>query len=232
LFHIQGCAVLKSARGVAEFDYEGGPYGSDGIIPAANATAFTVLLAEVKQALGGCRGCQPGKVVSCDIGVWGLSQGSYPMELFTPWVNVSMLNAGAFDFVNTMSYHDGDGSGNIGPYSKDGFVLHELWGIDKQRVNIGVPFFYFNQTTSVKPAYTGEPCWSSLNDLCPDIPPDDNNCSGIIFPGKQMNYNIGAWIYKAGFGGVFPWAANYDTIHNNNSLAAWLNRGMNPELDM
>ena len=46
-----------------------------------------------------------------------------------------------------------------------------------------------------------------------------------------MNYDIGAWVNKAGFGGVFPWAANYDTIHNNNSLAAWLNRGLNPGPD-
>ena len=46
-----GKAAADCGVGGIEFDYEGGPFGSDGIIPAANATAFSVLLADVKQAL-------------------------------------------------------------------------------------------------------------------------------------------------------------------------------------
>ena len=33
----------------------------------------------------------------------GIGQGSYMLKL-EPWVNVTMLNAGAIDFINTMSY--------------------------------------------------------------------------------------------------------------------------------
>ena len=34
-------------------------------------------------------------LVSCDIGAFGLSDGSYPLALFCPWLDADMLNAGA-----------------------------------------------------------------------------------------------------------------------------------------
>ena len=40
-----------------------------------------------------------------------------------------------------------------------------------------------------------------------------------------MNENIGKLVIENGFGGVFPWAANYDSIEFNNSLVKWLVKG-------
>jgi len=37
---------------------------------------------------------------------------------------------------------------------------------------------------------------------------------------------IGAWVKNAGFRGVFPWAANYDSLRDNNSLITWVNEGL------
>ena len=44
-----------------------------------------------------------------------------------------------------------------------------------------------------------------------------------------MNKNIGELIKENGFGGAFPWAANYDSIENNNSLIDWLYEGFGTE---
>ena len=60
------------------------------------ASRFTELLAEIKQTFP-----QPF-LISADVGVHGYTQGSYPL-LVEPWVNVTMLNTGDIDFVNTMS---------------------------------------------------------------------------------------------------------------------------------
>jgi len=41
-----------------------------------------------------------------------------------------------------------------------------------------------------------------------------------------MNLELGKLIASEGFGGVFPWAANYDSIEYNNSLVEWLYKGL------
>ena len=43
---------------------------------------------------------------------------------------------------------------------------------------------------------------------------------------KNMNLELGKWIAGEGFGGVFPWTANYDSIEYNNSLVEWLYKGL------
>ena len=43
---------------------------------------------------------------------------------------------------------------------------------------------------------------------------------------KEMARAIGAWVKNAGFRGVFPWAANYDSFRDNNSLVTWVNEGL------
>ena len=48
----------------------------------------------------------------------------------------------------------------------------------------------------------------------------------ILKQDKNMNLELGKWIASEGFGGVFPWAANYDSIEYNNSLVEWLYRGL------
>jgi hypothetical protein len=41
-----------------------------------------------------------------------------------------------------------------------------------------------------------------------------------------MNVEIGQYVRKAGYRGVFPWAANYDSPNANESLAVWLGKGL------
>ena len=71
-----------------------------------------------------------------------------------------------------------------------------------------------------------EPTWQGLSPLCPNIDPEENICEDIVFVGKKMNYKLGKWIQQEGFGGAFPWAANYDSIQFNNSLVEWLAAGL------
>ena len=59
----------------------------------AHANEFTVLMAEIKQAMG------PGKLMSECVGVFGLEGGGgvYPL-LLDPWVNVGALDRASPDF--------------------------------------------------------------------------------------------------------------------------------------
>ena len=45
-----------------------------------------------------------GYEISADVGVWGITDGSYPLD-FEPWINVEMLSKTDNMFINTMSYH-------------------------------------------------------------------------------------------------------------------------------
>jgi len=120
-----------------------------------------------------------------------------------------------------MSYH-WNREGNIWAWKKDGWFI-DKWGIDRKRVNIGIPYFSKNWS---KGKLAGEPIWKTLSTLCPNIAPDQNVCHNIPFIGKEMNKKLGQWVKEQGFGGVFPWAANYDTLQFNNSLIPWLIEGL------
>jgi hypothetical protein len=41
-----------------------------------------------------------------------------------------------------------------------------------------------------------------------------------------MSHQPKAWVRTNGFRGVFPWAANYDSLQYNNSLIPWVNQGL------
>ena len=49
---------------------------------------------------------------------------------------------------------------------------------------------------------------------------------GVLFVGKAMNLLLGQYAQRAGFAGVFPWQANYDTVYHGNALAPWLAEGL------
>ena len=134
-----------------------------------------------------------------------------------------MLNEGKIDFINTMSYH-WNKNGDIAAWEKDIFFLTKLWKIDPKRVNIGIPYFSMNRTKDMK--IYNEPIWAGLSPKCPNINPNLNICDGITFVGKKMNEKLGILIRENGFGGVFPWAANYDSVQYNNSLVKWLGKGL------
>jgi len=43
---------------------------------------------------------------------------------------------------------------------------------------------------------------------------------------SYVSADIGVFVAARGFRGVFPWAANYDALGQNNSLIDWLARGL------
>jgi hypothetical protein len=209
-----GKAVADCEVDGIEFDYECPPtsLGRAGIVTDLEATQFTQFMADVKVAMG------QDKQISCDMGVWGVTRGSYPL-MFKPWVNVSMVKAGAIDYINTMSYHYPVFGSELFPWEKDAFILHNLWQIPKDRINIGVPYFFHNGSYE-------EPLWSQLSPLCKNIDPNANECAGIRIISKNVNYLLGRYIKAQGFRGAFPWAANFDSLDFNNSLSAWMYRGL------
>lgn len=221
-------ASIKSAlnqcgiNGGIEFDYEFDTtvLGISGFVSDKVSTSYTQFLADVKNALG------PNKQVGCNMGVWGLSHSTFPL-MFKPWINVSMVNHGAIDYVNTMSYHSNDNlfpwthdDQNILPWEMDGHIVTKVWGLHANKTNLGVPLYYCNKSHS-------EPIWCNLSPQCQNIDPVSSYCNGIRIVSKMQNYNIGQYIKKNGFRGVLPWAANYDSLLYNNTMVKWITAGMN-----
>ena len=196
-----------------DYEWQDTKWGKIGVVTPHQSTLYTEFLASLKKALG------PGKIVSADISIWGMAPGNYLLGVF-PWINASMLNEGKIDFVNTMSYH-WNKDGNIWSWEKDAFFI-DLWKIDRKRVNIGIPYF----SKVKKNNQLSEPLWNDLSQYCPNIHPSLNTCQNITFVGKKMNEDIGKFVKDKGFGGVFPWAANYDSYQHNNSLVKWLAKGL------
>ena len=211
-----GNAVRECGVDGIEIDYEfqDSKYMNWGVVTPKESTHYSLFLADLKKNIG------PHKVVSADVSIWGFAEGNYLLGIL-PWINATILNSGGFDFINTMSYH-WNRNGNIWSWEKDGWFIDQ-WGIDRERVNIGIPYFSKNWS---KGKLVGEPIWKTLALLCPNIAPEKNICNNITFVGKEMNKKLGSWVRKKGFGGVFPWAANYDTLQFNNSLISWLMAGL------
>ena len=196
-----------------DYEWQDTNWGKLGIVTPQQSLQFTQFLADIKTALGA------NKIVAADVSIWGIGHGNYILG-FLPWINVKMLNEGAFDYINTMSYHWNQ-AGNILAWEKDALFI-DLWGIDRKRVNLGIPYYSRRGKE--------EPAWNTLSTFCPNIDPNLNICNGTIFIGKKMNQKIGEYVRNEGFGGVFPWAANYDSTNVNNSLIIWLNDGLEEDL--
>lgn len=213
-----GKALQECGIDGVEFDYEweDRTLGKIGIVTSYMSDRYTDFLQDVKKVVG------PDKLVSADIGTWGCCcQGcGYPLG-FLPWVNVSRFNAGEFDFVNVMSYHN-QYFENIGYWEEDYNYLKNIWGFNLSRVNLGIAYFSLNTTLN---KINNEPLWSDLSKKCPNIDPDKNICEGLPFTGKRLNYEIGAFAKNHGFGGLFPWTINYDSFENNNTLIDWAFNG-------
>ena len=199
-----------------DYEFQDSPHGKMGVVTPEGSTRYTHFLAAIKRSLGA------GKTVGADISIWGVGHGEYILGVL-PWVNATMLNHGAFDYVNTMSYH-WSRFGSLWAWEKDAFFL-DLWGIDRSRVNLGLPYF----STRFLEHSHAEPTWRALSPHCPDAPLGATVCNGTVYVSKDMNLRLGQMIARGGFGGVFPWAASYDTKpRNNNNLLRWLMKGMKP----
>lgn len=201
-----------------EFDFEWHYRFLDkiGIVLPKYADMYTDFLANVKSQI-------PNRIVSADIGVWGccdLTDG-YPLGI-TPWINATKFNAGAFDFVNSMSYHHPKNL-SIDRWFIDAVIMDKLWKFNLSNVNLGVPYFSVNSSFF---KINSEPTWASYSHYCPNMPDEQNICNGITFVGKELNYMIGYVSVELGFGGVFPWTLNYDSFENNNTLIDYLYNGI------
>ena len=210
-----GKAVRECNVDGISIDYEFSSIAKEqiGIITPEQSTCYSHLLADLKKSIG------KDKLVSADISIEGIGSENWILGVL-PWINVTMLNRGDFDYVNTMSYH-WSSCGSILAWEKDMFFI-DLWGIDRKRVNLGLPYF----STKFWQHSRSEPTWKGLSPSCPNIDPLQNTCNGTVFVGKQMNYELGKFIKKNGFRGAFPWAANYDSVEYNNSLITWLVAGL------
>jgi len=197
-----------------DYEFQDSKYMNWGFVTPEESTHYSHFLSDMKTALG------PDKEVSCDVSIWGFAPGNYLLGIL-PWINATILNRGGFDYINTMSYH-WNKQGDLWPWKKDGWFI-DTWGIDRSHINIGVP--YFSKKWAGK-RLVSEPIWRSLSPICPNINPNSNTCNNITFVGKNMNLELGKWIAGEGFGGVFPWTANYDSIEYNNSLVEWLYKGL------
>jgi len=236
-----GPAVRSCGPNIAgmEFDHEGddesGPFGINskywgqaGIVSKEEATWFTQLMDNMQKSMGG------NYTVSEDIGVWGFggldNKGAeFPLSLLTPWVDAKIIKANPNLFVNTMSYHWPSDCSTIKPWKRDAFVVHELWGIPKSQINIGLGFYSKNHTgvPGELPWHShGEPTWTTLSERCPNVPENVCECEGVYFQSKSACKQVGQLVKEEGFRGVFPWAANYDSRDPRNSLIHYVGIGL------
>ena len=158
-----------------------------------------------------------GRPVSADVSVWGIAPGNYVLGAL-PWVNVTALNLGAFDWVNLMSYHY-NRYGDILAWKKDLWFALKMWKIDPSRVSLGIPYF----------TNPHQHTWGAMSQQCPNVSAGQNTCGGEVFVGKRMNCKIGRIGRNAGVGGFFPWALSYDDYYENNTLSKHLMRGWRGE---
>jgi hypothetical protein len=165
--------------------------------------------------------------VSLDILVWGdkLPHGGSVAPLdWRPYIDIDMTNAGhGPTFINTESYH-WPLTSSIEEYKNDAKWLTRF-GLDKSRVNIGPPMYSWNNGKIGPKKHHGEPTWHTLSPFCPEIADDGVVCDGIRTNSRQMMKELGEYLASEGWGGAFPWAADYDTP-GNLSLILPLSQGM------
>eukprot|EP01051_Picozoa_sp_SAG22_P013438 SAG22_NODE_1504_length_4277_cov_4.550503_4_plen_588_part_01 len=185
-----------------EFDWEG-PSGN------GEAGTYTEFLIDLQLAAG------PQRDISADV-QGDVSSGGVPYVTanYTTKGGRTLAEAGAMGlFINVMSYFWSD-TGDLSKYTAVA-QGYRNFGWDLAMVNLGIPYYC-----------TNEGAWGEVEASCPDAPPASNTCGGTLYIGKQMNFALGQLVQQEGFGGAFPWMANYDTAHHNNSLVAWLDKGL------
>ena len=211
-----------------DFEWENTKWSKFDIIPSEASTTYTHFLLDLKQIVGNT------KIISADVSSWGLFPGAYPFG-FKPWINVTLFNKGRnnikIDFLNVMSYH-WDINGSIMPWIKDVIVYKYIWKFDQSRINLAIPYFSMNYTLFPKSRIYNEPLWGGLSSKCPNIDENVNICDNILFVGKNMNKKISQLVKKEQFGGLFPWAMNYDSFEHNNTLINYVDMDVSVGVDV
>ena len=189
---------------------------SIGLVSPRQANKYSLWLSKLRKTIQ--------KPVGCDISLPGIGLGNWILG-WLPWINVTMLNKGEFDWVSTMSYH-WNKNNNIFAWEKDVWVLKNVWKIDPQRINLGIG--YFSKRWGKDPfRLMEEPTWQSLSSKCPNVSLNQTICDDVLFVSKKMNYDLGKLIRKEKIGGMFPWMIDYDSYQNNNTLSKYLIEGYN-----
>src|SRR6185369_11804402 len=123
------------------------------------------------------------KLIGVNIGVFGIDRSSFPL-LFNPWINVSMVNNNAIDYVNLMSYHSIDNifpwnhsDASILPWIRDADIATKIWGLNRNKINLGISTYYYNKSSS-------EPLWCNLSQKCPNVDFNSTECEGIHIVSK------------------------------------------------
>ena len=206
------------ARGV-EFDFE-----PDYEPTAAQRTQFTYQLGVLNTAT------DPDFEVVLDLVMWGITGDDFPLD-WRPYIDEKLLNSGRGpSFINTESYHWPEFYSNINAYKRDGAWL-DFFGVNRSRVNIGLPTFSHPTKAHCSKPYNLKDCnntWEWLSKECPNIKNNSIDCDGDHVVSKEMARDLGEWIVKQGFGGAFPWALSYDALDKScsKSLTALLAEGM------
>jgi hypothetical protein len=196
-------------------DYEFGStfFEKLGIVTEKESIEYSSLLATLKKAMH-------NRIISADVGLHGIRHDEYPL-LMRPWVTKEALNSGSVDWIDTMSYHLSK-TGSISPWKHDIFWLHNMWGIDKYRINLGIGLFSQNGTS--------EPTNHAICKICPNITADTTVCKDTVFVSTNMAKQIGQFVAENNIGGVFPWASNYDCFVPKLRLCRAIAAGMQKNL--
>ena len=180
-----------------EFDWEWGKQYINlfGYISESHVIGFSSFIDKLQVALG------TPYTVSCDVDLYLLP--------FTRWVAGWIFQNNPNLFVNTMSYYT-PYSCSISHWKSDGWVVHNEWGVPMNQINIGIG--YFSTIYNLYHKIVKEPTWKYLQLECPNISNTNCICNKTPYVSPQMNYEIGQFISETGYRGVFPWAANYDSL--------------------
>ena len=101
-------------------------------------------------------------------------------------------------------------------------MLTKLWGIDPQKINLGVGLFS-KRWKDFK--LVGEPTWTLLSKKCPNAPFTSTKCDGVLVVSKKMMFDLGQLAQTHQLGGGFIWTLSYDSFELNNTLSNYWVQG-------
>ena len=210
------CGLLDDNLSGIIIDEEPTDFANTGYVTVEEANTYSQFVVDLRAAIG------PRRTLSVVMGVFGVTLGSYP-GMVRLWVNSSVINSPVIDYLDLMSYH-WITAGTILPWIKDVGLFLSNWDVDPSKIHLGIP--YYNNNGTIITGIHNQPLNCNLLEECPNISPSSYTCDNINIVSKQQNYMIGQLARNAGLKGLFLWAANYDTLLYNNTMARWAYAGL------